>query len=71
MVPFCHFVVLNGVKIPCVGGAGKFGDVGGRGVADVVPVHALKEGVVFEVIYALAPQSVSRITDQAAERERE
>ncbi len=71
MVPICHFIVLYGVKVAGVGGAGELGDIRGRGVADVLPLHPLKERVLLEVLDPAATQSVPRVADKTAAKKRE
>ena len=58
MVPVVGLILVDEVEVPGVGWAGIFGDVGGRGFANIVPVHVGKKKLMLlEVLNTTTPQS--------------
>ena len=65
------FLLLNGLKVSCIRGAGELGDEWWLCVPNVLPIHVVEEWVTLEVLDSVPSQTHLRVADQPANNQRE
>ena len=65
------FLLLNGLKVSRIRGAGELGDEWWLCVPNVLPIHVVEEWVTLEVLDSVPSQTHLRVADQPANNQRE